>query len=87
MPKYKKPEVGDIYSKSFDIFKNNIVICIANTFIAAITTFLVSITIIGILVIPAIWGGYTEFLIRMAKEEKIEIGDFLQMDLINLGNC
>ena len=74
--KLKSPEVGEVYNKSFEIFKSNIAVCIANTLIAAVTTFLVSITIIGILVIPAIWGGYAESMIRIVKGEKIEIGDF-----------
>ncbi len=48
----------------------------ANFFIALLVSFLAAITVLGLLVVPAIWGGYYESLIRVSKGEAVEVGDF-----------
>ena len=48
----------------------------ANFFIAVLVSFLAGITVLGLLVVPAIWGGYYESLIRVSKGEAVEVGDF-----------
>jgi len=48
----------------------------ANFFIAVLVSLLAAITVLGLLVVPAIWGGYYESLIRVSKGEAVEVGDF-----------
>ena len=68
--------IESLLKDSFKIFRDNIVVCIANTIIAIISSFLLFITVIGILAIPAVWGGYIDSIIKMTLDEKIEIGKF-----------
>jgi len=70
--------IEDLYKTSFKIFIDNIVVCIANTLIACILSVLFGITVIGILCIPAIWGGYVSSMIRIVSGEKEEIGNFVK---------
>jgi len=81
----KKIEVGNIYKNSFNLLFDNIAIHIANTLIAILATFLLSITLIGILAIPAVWGGYSHAMIRISRGEKVNIGDFFQFGFNNFG--
>ena len=68
--------IESLLKSSFKIFLDNIVVCIANTIIAIISSFLLCITVIGILAIPAVWGGYVNSIIKMTLGQKIEIGKF-----------
>tara|TARA_B100000959_G_C14841817_1_gene566384 strand:+ start:82 stop:678 length:597 start_codon:yes stop_codon:yes gene_type:complete len=68
--------IESLYKSSFKIFLNNIVVCIANTIIATVASILLCITVIGIMLLPAVWGGYTESMIRMSLGQKVEIGKF-----------
>ena len=68
--------IESLLKSSFKIFLDNIVVCIANTIIAIISSFLLAITVIGLLAIPAVWGGYIDSMIRMSLGQKIEIGKF-----------
>ena len=83
--KKQKPEIGDVYQESFKILKDNIVICIANTLIAFIAIVLFAITILGILAVPAIAGGYIHSFLRMSNGEKVEIGDFFKYGFNKFG--
>ena len=69
----RRLEVGTVYRDSFNLLFDNISIHIANTFIAIIATILLSITILGLLAVPAVWGGYSHAMIRMSKGEKVDI--------------
>ncbi len=60
------------------IASNRYVVILANGLIAGVTAIAAGITIIGILAIPAILGGYAESLIRIARNEPVEIGDFFK---------
>ena len=71
--------IESLLKSSFKIFLDNIVVCIANTIIAIISSFLLAITIIGLLAIPAVWGGYIDSIIKMTLGEKIEIGKFFRV--------
>ncbi len=42
-----------------------------------ITVIGASITLIGLIVVPAILGGYAESLIRIKRNQSVEVGDFL----------
>ena len=68
--------IESLLKSSFKIFLDNIVVCIANTIIAILSSFLLCITVIGILAIPAVWGGYVNSIIKMTLGQKIEIGKF-----------
>ena len=83
--KKQNPEIGDVYQESFKILKDNIVICIANTLIAFIAIVLFAITILGILAVPAIAGGYIHSFLRMSNGEKVEIGDFFKYGFNKFG--
>ena len=66
---FEKPTIESIYKQAFKTRLDQIVVCIANTVIFFIVCFLLGITIIGLLAIPAVIGGYTESLIRAARGE------------------
>ena len=68
--------IESLYKSSFKIFLDNIVVCIANTIIAIVACLLLCITVIGIFAVPAVWGGYTESMIRMSIGQRVEIGKF-----------
>ena len=76
--KNKVYTIEELYKTSFSIFIDNIVICIANAAIASIMSFIFTITIIGIIGIPAIWGGYLNSMIKLVRGEKEDIGAFLK---------
>ena len=77
--------IENIYKTSFKTFLDNIVVCIANTVILIISSLFLAITVIGILAIPAVWGGYTESMIRMSLGQKVEIGDFFRVGFNHFG--
>ena len=81
----QNPKLGDIYQESFNILKDNIVVCIANTLIAFIAIVLFAITILGIVAIPAIAGGYIHSFLRMSKGERVDIGDFFKYGFNKFG--
>jgi len=70
--------IEKLYKTSFAMFIDNIVICISNAIIACVMSFIFTITIIGVLGIPAIWGGYLNSMIRIVRGEKEDIGAFLK---------
>ena len=67
-----------LLKSSFKIFLDNIVVCIANTIIAFLSTIILLFTVIGIIALPAVWGGYIESMIRLSTSQKVEIGDFFR---------
>ena len=78
--------IEELYKESFKILLDNIVVCIANTFILIFVCFLFAITIIGLLALPGIVGGYVGSMIRLNLGEKIEIGDFVKSGLNSFGS-
>ena len=86
VPNKKSISIEELYKSSFKIFVDNVVVCIANTFVLIFVCFLFAITIIGLLALPAIVGGYVGSMIRLAKGEKIEIGDFVRIGLNSFGS-
>ena len=57
----------------FDSAKVNYVLIWVNGFLAAITSILSALTVVGILVVPAIWAGYYESLLRIKRGEDVKI--------------
>ena len=84
----KKDQISieELYKCSFKVLIDNIVICIANTFLLLIVCFLFAITIVGLLALPAIVGGYVGSMIRLNLGEKVEIGDFIKSGLNSFGS-
>ena len=82
---FEKPTIESIYKQAFKTMLDQIVVCIANTVIFFIVCFLLGVTIIGLLAIPAVLGGYTESLIRAARGDKVGIGDFFKAGLNKFG--
>ena len=62
----------------FNFAKSNYVLIWANGFIAICATVLAAVTIIGILVIPAIWAGFIESLLRLRRGEEVKMGVFFK---------
>ena len=84
----EKPTIESIFKQAFKTMVDQIVVCVVNTVIFGFVCVILCVTIIGILAIPAVVGGYTESMIRAARGEKVEIGDFfLRLVLINLVHC
>ena len=77
--------IENIYKSAFTKFLENVALCIANTIIMIVVCVILAITIIGIIAIPAISGGYTESMIRIARGESIGIGDFLKTGFNHFG--
>ena len=78
--------IEELYKESFKVLLDNIVVCIANTFILIFVCFLFAITIIGLLALPGIVGGYVGSMIRLNLGEKVEIGDFIKSGLNSFGS-
>jgi len=81
----EKPTIESIYKQAFKTILAQIVVCIANTVIFFIVCFLLGITVIGLLAIPAVIGGCTESLIRAARGDKVGIGDFFKAGFNKFG--
>ncbi len=64
---------------------DQIVACIVNTILVVVSCVFLAITVIGILAIPAVLGGYVESMIRMARGEKVGIGDFFKTGFNRFG--
>ena len=62
----------------FNLAKSNYVLIWVNGFIAVCATVLASVTIIGLLVVPAIWAGFTESLLRIRRGEEVKMGVFFK---------
>ena len=62
----------------FDVAKDNFLTIWVNGFLAAISSILAAITIVGIVLVPAIWGGYYDSLLRIKRGEDVKIGSFFK---------
>ena len=68
--------IEKIFQDAFKTMVDQIVACIVITILVGVSCVFLTITIIGILAIPAVIGGYVESMIRMARCKKVGIGDF-----------
>ena len=64
---------------------DQIVACIVNTILVGVSCVFLGITVIGLLAIPAVIGGYVESMVRMARGEKVGIGDFFKTGFNRFG--
>ena len=65
-------------NNGFNFGKSNYVLIFINGLIAVCATILSSVTIIGLLVVPAIWAGFTESLLRIRRGEEVKMGVFFK---------
>ena len=84
--KYKLVSINELYKNSINILWDNIVLCVANTFILIVVCFLFAITVIGLLALPSIVGGYIGSMIRLVLGNDVEIGDFIKLGLNDFGS-
>ena len=66
------------FDGGFNAAKDNYITIWVNGFLAGLASLLAAITIVGILIIPAIWGGYIESLLRIRRGEDVKIGSFFK---------
>ena len=77
--------IEKIFQDAFKTMVDQIVACIVNTILVGVSCVFLTITIIGILAIPAVIGGYIESMIRMARGEKVGSGDFFKTGFNRFG--
>ena len=77
--------IEKIFQDAFKTMVDQIVACIVNTILVGVSCVFLTITIIGILAIPAVIGGYIESMIRMSRGEKVGIGDFFKTGFNRFG--
>lgn len=65
-------------NNGFNFGKSNYALIFVNGLIAFCVTVLASVTIIGLLVVPAIWAGFTESLLRIRRGEEVKMGVFFK---------
>ena len=70
----------------FNAAKDNYITIWVNGFLAGLASLLAAITIVGILIIPAIWGGYIESLLRIRRGEDVKIGSFFKAGFKHWGS-
>ena len=77
--------IEKIFQYAFRTMVDQIVACIVNTILVVVSCVFLAITIIGILAIPAVIGEYVESMIRMARGEKVGIGDYFKIGFNRFG--
>ena len=77
--------IEKIFQDAFKTMVDQIVACIVNTILVIVSCVFLAITVIGIFAIPAVLGGYVESMIRMARGEKVGIGDFFKTGFNRFG--
>jgi hypothetical protein len=71
-----KSSFESILREGIKIASERYILIFANTLIALIAAIVASITLIGLIIVPAIMGGYAESLIRIKRNQSVEVGDF-----------
>ena len=81
-----RPSISQVFSKGIQATLNNYGVLIVNNLLMATTIFLSAITVIGIILVPSIAGGYQESLIRICRGETVRIGDFFKKGFNKFGS-
>lgn len=71
-----KSSFEGVFHEGIKIARERYILIFVNTLIMLITVIGASITLIGLIVVPAILGGYAESLIRIKRNQSVEVGDF-----------
>ena len=71
-----KSSFESIIREGIKIASERYILIFANTLIMMIAVIIASITLIGLIIVPAILGGFAESLIRIKRNQPVEVGDF-----------
>ena len=77
--------IGTFY-EGFRLGARNYLLILLNTFLYFISSILLGITIVGILALPALLGGYYHFLIQVAKGKHPKLGFIYATGFQNFGS-
>ena len=73
----KEIRVEEYFSIGFQLGKRKYWTIFFNFLIYIILGICASITVVGILVLPALFAGFTRFLLKAARGEEVDVGDSL----------
>ncbi|MFL2840642.1 MAG: hypothetical protein ACJ0BT_02235 [Pseudohongiellaceae bacterium] len=73
----KEIRVEEYFSIGFQLGKRTYWTIFFNFLIYFILGICASITVVGILVLPALFAGFTKFLLKAARGEEVDVGDSL----------
>ena len=79
----KEIRAEECFSIGFELGKRNYWTIFFNFLIYAVLCVCASVTVVGILVVPAILVGYIKFLLKAARGEEVDIGDSLSVGFKN----
>ena len=76
----------ETFYEGFRLGARNYLLILVNTFLYFISSILLGITIVGILALPALLGGYYHFLIQVAKGKHPKLGSIYAKGFQNFGS-
>lgn len=79
-------EIDKAFNGGFEFAKKNYLLVWVNGFLAILSTVLASITIVGILIVPAIWAGYIESCLRIRRGKEVKMGVFFKAGFSQWGS-
>ncbi len=79
-------EIDKAFKGGFEFAKKNYLLVWVNGFLAILSTVLAFITIVGILIIPAIWAGYIESCLRIRRGKEVKMGVFFKAGFSQWGS-
>jgi hypothetical protein len=79
----KEIRAGEYFSIGFELGKRNYWTIFFNYLIYIVVCILAGITVVGILILPAILVGFVRFLLKAARGEDVQIGDSLSAGFKN----
>ena len=79
----KEIRAGEYFSIGFELGKRNYWTIFFNYLIYIVVCILAGITVVGILILPAILVGFVRFMLKAARGEDVDIGDSLSAGFKN----
>jgi len=79
----KEIRAGEYFSIGFELGKRNYWTIFFNYLIYIVVCILAGITVVGILILPAILVGFVRFMLKAARGEEVDIGDSLSAGFKN----
>ncbi len=79
----KEIRTEEYFSIGFELGKRNYGTIFFNFLIYAVVCVCAAITVVGILILPAIFVGLIKFLLKAARGEKVDVGDSLSAGFKN----
>ncbi|SVE17552.1 uncharacterized protein METZ01_LOCUS470406, partial [marine metagenome] len=73
----KEIRAEEYFSIGFELGKRQYWTIFFNILVYVIIAIVASITVVGLLIVPAILVGLTKFLLKSARGEKVDVGDSL----------